>query len=357
MLNDGVVTKLNEIDERLRSTLNLPRSAKALNLEQAVAKSAATTEEVLFGGQCERVADMPAVAQRLLAASLQAQVEAHLIRVRNPAATVRSVIDSIRRMKAASSVEALERQLCIELCRTAGFGNALLSSVAPDTFIPLAAHRISGITDPLAHSCCFAELDCIRLRRSFHAGSVGLPASAGYCEMLQASAYVVAPIVVGAKVVGLIHVSRADREIGNDDIDTLGLLVSVYSCLHDRLLNLGRVEHLRESITAAAARLVAETDRIADTPISLDTASRPSSRATVDAFATTLSRRERRVFEQMVSGNSNAEIANELVVSIETVKTHVKRILRKIGAANRLEAITLYMEAQNRARTYARPIG
>jgi DNA-binding CsgD family transcriptional regulator len=43
-----------------------------------------------------------------------------------------------------------------------------------------------------------------------------------------------------------------------------------------------------------------------------------------------------------------------LVVSVETVKTHVKRILRKIGAANRLEAITLYMDAQSRFGEQAR---
>jgi DNA-binding CsgD family transcriptional regulator len=43
-------------------------------------------------------------------------------------------------------------------------------------------------------------------------------------------------------------------------------------------------------------------------------------------------------------GASNADIAEELVITVETVKTHVKRILRKIGAINRSEAIALYME-------------
>ena len=52
-------------------------------------------------------------------------------------------------------------------------------------------------------------------------------------------------------------------------------------------------------------------------------------------MAATLSEREREVFERLVLGASNAEIAEELVITIETVKTHVKRILRKIGAINR----------------------
>jgi DNA-binding CsgD family transcriptional regulator len=70
----------------------------------------------------------------------------------------------------------------------------------------------------------------------------------------------------------------------------------------------------------------------------------PPKIAADSALAATLSNRERQVFERLVLGASNAEIADELVITIETVKTHVKRILRKIGAINRSEAIALYME-------------
>ncbi|MCD2099799.1 helix-turn-helix transcriptional regulator [Rhodococcus rhodochrous] len=55
-----------------------------------------------------------------------------------------------------------------------------------------------------------------------------------------------------------------------------------------------------------------------------------------------LTAREREVFALVVRGASNAEIAEELVISIFTVKTHVKKILRKLGAANRSEAIYRY---------------
>ena len=64
-------------------------------------------------------------------------------------------------------------------------------------------------------------------------------------------------------------------------------------------------------------------------------------------LAATLSDRERQVFERLVLGASNAEIADELVITVETVKTHVKRILRKIGAINRSEAIALYLDEAN----------
>jgi DNA-binding CsgD family transcriptional regulator len=282
-------------------------------------------------------------------ASLQAQVEARLISGDDSGATARSVIDSIRRLKAAPSVQALERQVCTELCHTIGFSSAVLSSIAPDKFIPVTSHGTRGTGNPLPRNASAAEQDCIRFRRIVHAGDAVVPATEGFREVLGAEDYLVAPIVVESKVVALAHMSRARGAIADGDIDTLGLLLSVYSFVYERLLNSGRVEQLRVSIIGAAARLAEEADRIAGTAVSLDTGGDDAfeADAAVGAFTAALSNRERDVFARMVRGESNAEIADELVVSVETVKTHVKRILRKIGAANRLEAITLYMDAQS----------
>jgi len=350
MTRRAMVTRLNQIDGHLRSVLNLPRANKATTLEQAVANSAATTEEVLFGDDGEGIALMPAVAQRLLMASLQAQVEARLISGDDSGATARSVIDSIRRLKAAPSIQALERQVCTELCHTIGFSSAVLSSITLDKFIPVTSHGTRSTGNPVPRSASVAEQDCVRFRRIVHAGDAEVPATEGFREILGAEDYLVAPIVVESKVVALVHVSRAWGALADGDIDTLGLLLSVYSFVYERLLNSGRVEQLRVSIIGAAARLAEEADRIAGTAVSLDAGGDDdafAADAAVDAFTAALSNRERDVFARMVRGESNAEIADELVVSVETVKTHVKRILRKIGAANRLEAITLYMDAQS----------
>jgi DNA-binding NarL/FixJ family response regulator len=56
-----------------------------------------------------------------------------------------------------------------------------------------------------------------------------------------------------------------------------------------------------------------------------------------------LSESEARIAPLLVQGRSNREIADELVLSPETVKAHVARILRKLGASNRAEAVSLIL--------------
>lgn len=52
-----------------------------------------------------------------------------------------------------------------------------------------------------------------------------------------------------------------------------------------------------------------------------------------------LSPREREVLAELARGATTAEIAASLVISPTTVKTHVRRILDKLDAANRVEAV------------------
>ncbi|RQX28532.1 helix-turn-helix transcriptional regulator, partial [Micromonospora chalcea] len=49
--------------------------------------------------------------------------------------------------------------------------------------------------------------------------------------------------------------------------------------------------------------------------------------------------RELQVLLGMAEGKSNAEIGRELFVSEDTVKTHARRLFRKLGARDRAHAV------------------
>jgi DNA-binding NarL/FixJ family response regulator len=57
-----------------------------------------------------------------------------------------------------------------------------------------------------------------------------------------------------------------------------------------------------------------------------------------------LTPRELQVLGLIARGHSNADIAAELVTSMATVKTHVNRIFRKLGVAERAQAVVLAYE-------------
>jgi DNA-binding NarL/FixJ family response regulator len=59
---------------------------------------------------------------------------------------------------------------------------------------------------------------------------------------------------------------------------------------------------------------------------------------------TELTERERAVLALMVKGMSNAAIAEQLTLSLSTIRTHVSNILAKLGVATRTEAVALAVQ-------------
>jgi DNA-binding NarL/FixJ family response regulator len=57
-----------------------------------------------------------------------------------------------------------------------------------------------------------------------------------------------------------------------------------------------------------------------------------------------LSPREREIMHLMAEGLTADAIAQQLTVSVETVRTHVRNVIRKLQARNRVHAIALALE-------------
>lgn len=81
-----------------------------------------------------------------------------------------------------------------------------------------------------------------------------------------------------------------------------------------------------------AARLMDEFARLASQPA-------PAA-ATGDVSDQELTWREREVLQLIATGASDSEIADQLTLSIHTVKTHVRHILAKLHAVNRRAAVS-----------------
>jgi DNA-binding NarL/FixJ family response regulator len=100
----------------------------------------------------------------------------------------------------------------------------------------------------------------------------------------------------------------------------------------------------------AAVRLIAAGDALLAPSIVRRLVERfatpaPTPASTRDANLSDLTTREREVLVLIARGLSNAELAVHLTLSEATVKTHVARILSKLGLRDRVQAVVLAYES------------
>jgi DNA-binding CsgD family transcriptional regulator len=179
--------------------------------------------------------------------------------------------------------------------------------------------------------------------------------------LTQTAAYVAAPVYCWGKPVGLVHADRHTDASGvtEFDRDVLGMFAAGLGLAFERNLIASRLQAMRHAaqehmrlagsladdftldVIESAGPVLSQVDDL----IGLGSAARPA--GTGDArLLSELTSREAEVLCAIAAGKTNAQVAGLLFVTEGTVKSHVKHILRKLGASNRTEAVAKYRRAR-----------
>lgn len=344
------------LEDRLRSvtlTAALPVDTLDGVLRGPGTPRPGTDLEVLHGLFDETDQALHAVTERLLPAPLLAARRVNL---------------ALERVQAASTLDDVLRSVPSELCWVGDFDRVLFSRVEGSSWVPATwftpkpEEPASIAFGELLRGARFAmtngsiEAEIVRRRVTALVTDAALESRTFplLLDVAQCPAYVVAPVVSGGTVIGLLHGDAAisRRPLAEADRVTLRAFADGVGLILERLALVEALEEQRRQIRAALAAAEQVVDELCRAPVDFahvePAATCAEPRRTTVAPDDGFTAREREVFGLLVSGATNAEIADRLTVSETTVKSHVKHILRKMRVANRAEAIAKYLRGPER---------
>lgn len=258
----------------------------------------------------------------------------------------------LARLRTLPGSAALVDNVCEELVVRCGFHRAVLSKVESRSWKPLILHHREGKESqpwfaewanqrvPLTDTAPEAEM-LSRRRPSLVYDTDDAPV---YRPLIvkagQSRSYALAPLLVGQDVVGFLHTDHhpLTRRVDESDRDVLWAFADGFSHIYERALLMERLRAHRDSVRELFFGAVDRVEELCESGAAA--AHRMSEDTGVNRLpAVELTEREAEVFDLMVTGATNQAIADRLVITEGTVKSHVKHILRKYGAVNRAQAI------------------
>lgn len=237
------------------------------------------------------------------------------------------VTTALARLRAANTVDDLVESIPIQTVAL-GYERAMFSWVEDEYWVPRSMFTLSGPQEakeilaagapPYVHTRELMEVDVVRYRRSI----LVLDCDSNprihpqISPVSRSVTYVAAPVVARNHVAAFVHMDGNVDSGLNDEFDrqVLGLFCEGIGVMLDRLLQ------AHEQRDAGSEE---ETHPVAD-------------------WIDVLTDREREVLRLLAQGLTNPQIANRLFISSETTKTHVKKLMRKLGARTRAEAGAMY---------------
>jgi DNA-binding CsgD family transcriptional regulator len=263
--------------------------------------------------------------------------------------------------------DELLTKVCEAVVHSCGFDRALLSRVEGSTWRPWKSHAITERTPERAFAAWMETLPEIPLDHMLlesemvrrHAPALVTDPENDprvYRPIVEASrlkSYVAAPLMPTGRVIGFLHADYENAVVDELDRDILWAFAEGFGQIFERAVLLARLRDQREQVRRAMETVEQVLDDLASAEIEL--ASRAPGGGTSQAprrlpsptpgsrIDSLLTPRELEVLALMATGATNSRIAEQLVITDGTVKSHVKRILRKLRSANRSEAIARYL--------------
>ena len=290
------------------------------------------------------------------------------------AAKVLTVRDALGRLRQAGSTADLVERAAAE-AHYMGFDRILFSRI--DHGLWLASSAYAGADEGFAHT--LVEVGLANPRKLtgtlLEAEMVrrGAPMVVRdpqsnprvYTELValtETKAYVAAPVLIWGQPIGLLHADRQAQSVLVDesDRDVLSVFAEGLGIAFERNLLLDKlkaaqhacneyaqgVNALADDVTVAVMERAALGEGLEPLVPTRSTGTHPP-RDRESGVSEMLTRREWDVLHGLAAGKTNAQIAISLFVAEGTVKTHVKHVLRKLGAANRTEAVAKYHRVIN----------
>jgi DNA-binding CsgD family transcriptional regulator len=283
-------------------------------------------------------------------------------------AALMGVQAALARLRSVDSASAILDAATSEICRSGGFTRSVLFRVLDRKMVAVsvyiegnpegaAALLQVGRENPADLNHLLLETEMIRRRGPMLVTDVQDDPRVHQAIALATGspAYVAAPIMPEGDVIGFLHADtrRDGRDLDEFDRDMLWTFAEGFGYAFQRTVLMQRVGQQRTQIRSMISSTERLIDELCDTDVEVGRIARHERSAAGRAAAMLtvtesrvgqlLTRRESEVISLMAAGETNSGIAQRLVISEGTVKSHVKHILRKLRATNRAEAVSRYL--------------
>jgi DNA-binding CsgD family transcriptional regulator len=298
----------------------------------------------------------------------------HAAQLAQRSAAFRTVRDALAILQGASSVAQLISRAPAAACLL-GFDRAILSRIDESFWItenlyfdgePEWATEVCtiGRENPQKLEPGLYESETVRRKAPLVVTNV-LQSPHVHRQIADATlsrSYAVAPIMPEGRVVGFLHADCyfQRRNMDEFDLEMLTMFTEGFGYALQRASLLDRLGSLKSAVRSMANGVSSMIDEMPDHGMgSTRVHSEPPQLHGIAAIGfsveqpeaeLTLTRRELDVLRLMAAGETNAGVGSRLFISEGTVKSHVKHILRKLGAANRAEAVSRWFAIEHGVR-------